>query len=164
MKITGSIALTIFCLMITIVACQPKEEVAETPVIDIEAIKQEIQDKENQFAELYNRKEMKSIGYYADDATTFAQNSPPLVGKPAIVEYLMENLDTTNLNQITFTTHEVFPSSDGEQVVEIGYYKVVDGEGLTVNTGNYMTLFVKRNGQYVCLRDMSACDMPLELE
>ena len=54
----------------------------------------------------------------------------------------------------------VFPSIDGVQVVEIGYYTVVDSTNTAVNTGNYMSLFEKRDGQYVCLRDMSASDMP----
>ena len=69
---------------------------------------------------------------------------------------------TTESNKISFTTNEVFVSNDGNQVVEIGYYKVVDSTNTAVNTGNYMVLFEKRNGKYVCVRDMSASDMPLE--
>ena len=69
---------------------------------------------------------------------------------------------TTKSNKISFTTNEVFVSNDGNQVVEIGYYKVVDSTNTAVNTGNYMVLFEKRNGKYVCVRDMSASDMPLE--
>jgi hypothetical protein len=67
---------------------------------------------------------------------------------------------TNNSNKISYTTKEVFVSNDGEQVVEIGYYKVTDSTNTPVNTGNYMVLFVKRDGKYVCLRDMSATDMP----
>ncbi len=61
-----------------------------------------------------------------------------------------------------FTTNEVYPSKDGDQVLEIGYYTVVDSANTVVSSGNYMSLFEKRDGQYVCLRDMSASDMPLE--
>lgn len=139
------------------------KEAAPPVTIDIEQIKKEIQAKENEYADVYNRREMKSIGYYADDATTFVQNHAPLVGKEAILEFLKANEDSTALTHtISFTTNEVFPSSDGNQVVEIGYYKVVDANNSTVNTGNYMVLFVKRDGHYVSFRDMSACDMPLE--
>jgi hypothetical protein len=53
-------------------------------------------------------------------------------------------------------------SSDGNQVVEIGYYKVVDSTDTPVNTGNYMSLFEKRNGRYYSVRDMSASDMTAE--
>jgi ketosteroid isomerase-like protein len=83
------------------------------------------------------------------------------VGKDSIIAFLKSDLNR-NLNKITFTTKEVFVSNDGEHVVEIGYYSVADSTNTPVNTGNYMSLFVKRDGKYVCLRDMSASDMPLE--
>jgi len=147
-------------MMSLIIACNTKKA---KPVVDIEQIKKEIQAKEDEFAATYNAGEKKNIGYYAEDATSFVQNSPPYVGKAAIVEYLMANLDSTDKsNKISFTTNEVFVSNDGEQVVEIGQYKVVDSANTSVNTGNYMVLFVKRDGKYVCLRDMSASDMPLK--
>jgi len=152
------------CLIPLIVGCSPKKEEAATmPVIDKEQIKKDIQAKENQFAELYNTGEVKNIGYYADDATSFSQNKAPLVGKPAIVEFLLAGIsESSRGNKITFTTKEVFVSSDGDQVVEIGYYNLADSANVPINTGNYMVLFEKRNGNYVVVRDMSASDMPLE--
>ena len=50
----------------------------------------------------------------------------------------------------------------GIHVVEIGSYTVVDSANTPINTGNYMSLFEKRDGKYVCLRDMSASDMPVK--
>jgi ketosteroid isomerase-like protein len=149
-------------LILSIVACNSnKQEQAAT--VDVEQIKKEIQAKEDEFAAIYNSGEMKNIGYYADDAITYSQNSPPHIGKPAILEYLFSNIDSLNRqNKISFTTTEVFVSNDANQVVEIGHYKVVDSANVPVNTGNYMTLFVKRDGKYVCLRDISASDMPVE--
>lgn len=133
------------------------------PVVDKEQIKKEIQDKENEFAATYNSGVLKNIGYYADDAISFSQNKPPLVGKAAIIEYLKAGMDSSSLgNEISFITNEVFPSSDGNQVVEIGYYKLLDSSKATINTGNYMVLFEKRDGKYVTIRDMSASDMPIE--
>lgn len=85
-----------------------------------------------------------------------------MVGKPAIVDYIKAGLDSSSIgNKISFKTNEVFVSNDGNQVVEVGYYKLVDSTNTTLNTGNYMVLFEKRNGSYVSLRDMSASDMPL---
>ena len=147
-------------LISLIIACYTKR--AE-PAVDNEQIKKEIQAKEDEFAATYNAGEMKNIGYYADDAVTFTQNSAPIVGKKAIVNYLFASIDSfSQYNKISYTTNEVFVSNDGNQVVEIGYYKVIDSTNTTVNTGNYMTLFVKRDGKYVCLRDMSASDMPIQ--
>ena len=154
----------LFVSAITVMfACNTKKEepVATAPaevVVDKEQIKKDIQAKENEFAATYNAGEEKNIGYYADDATTFYQNRAPLVGKKAIVEYLYSDLQS-NSNKISFKTNEVFVSNDGNQVVEVGYFKVVDSSNTPVNTGNYIVLFEKRNGKYVCVRDMSASDL-----
>jgi ketosteroid isomerase-like protein len=149
------------CTMALLFACTPKKSDTEAVVIDKEQIKKEIQAKEDAFAEIYNTGELKDIGYYADDATTFYQNKAPLVGKQAIVEFLKSDL-SSNSNKISFTTNEVFPSSDGNQVVEIGSYKVVDSTNTAINTGNYMVLFEKRDGSYFSVREMSASDMPVK--
>ena len=71
-------------------------------MIDKEQIMKEIQAKENEFAAVYNSGEMKNIGYYAEDATTFTQNSAPLVGRAAIVEYLKANIDSLDPRQTKF--------------------------------------------------------------
>ena len=153
----------LLCLMSLLLACNTKHTEPTATVIDKEQIKKEIQAKENEFAETYNSGIAKAIGYYADDAKTFAQNRTPLVGKAAIVEYLMADINAANRsNTISFTTNEVFVSNDGNMVVEIGYYKVVDSTNTAVNTGNYMSLFEKRNGRYLSVRDMSASDMPAQ--
>jgi ketosteroid isomerase-like protein len=132
-----------------------------TVVVDKEQIKKEIQAKEDQFAAIYNSGELKKIGYYAEDATTFAQNRAPIVGREAIIEYLKVDVES-NTDKISFTTKEVFPSNDGNLVLEIGYYQVVDSTNTPINTGNYMCLFEKRDGKYYCVREMSASDMPAE--
>jgi len=153
--VKGAIPVVAF---ISILACNTKVE--EPVVVDKEAIKAEIQAKENDFADLYNSGEFKSIGYYAEDAITYYQNRRPIVGMAERMEFLKEDLDS-NYNSITFNTREVFPSSDGNMVVEIGYYTVSDSSKIVINTGHYMSLFEKRNGKFVCLRDMSASDIEL---
>ena len=86
-----------------------------------------------------------------------------MIGKNAIVDYLVANIDSIPADyKISFTTNEVFVSNDAFQVVEVGYYKVVDSTNSIVNSGNYMSLFEKRDGKYVCVRDMSVSDIPLE--
>lgn len=148
-------------VIVFLFACSTKKEEPAVVAVDKEQIKKEIQAKEDEFAALYNSGEIKDIGYYADDATTFFQNKAPLVGKSAIVEFLKSDM-VSNSNKISFKTNEVFVSNDGNQVVEIGYFQVVDSTNAPINTGNYMSLFEKRNGKYVSLRDMSASDMPIE--
>jgi len=142
-------------------ACNEKKGELASTSVDKEQIKQEIQAKEDAFAELYNTGKLKDIGYYADDATTFFQNREPLVGKEAIINFLKNDI-ISNTDRISFKTNEVFVSNDGNMVVEIGYFKVVDSANAPLNSGNYMSLFEKRNGKYVAVRDMSASDMPVK--
>jgi ketosteroid isomerase-like protein len=156
--VAGTISLLFACNTRQSEPAAVKEEPAL--VVDKEQIKREIQAKEDEFAATYNAGVLKDIGYYADDATSFYQNRAPLVGKKAIVEFLAADLHS-NSNKISFKTNEVFVSNDGNLVVEIGYFKVVDSTNTAVNTGHYMSLFEKRNGKYVTIRDMSASDMPV---
>jgi len=144
------------CIIGSMLACNTRTD-EKTIAIDKDQIKKEIQAKEDSFAVLYNKEEMKNIGYYADDATTFYQNRKPIVGKDAIISFLKGDIVSSS-DKISFKTNEVFVSSDGNQVVEIGSYTLTDSLNKPFNTGNYMTLFEKRNGRYVAVRDMSASD------
>ena len=152
------------CVITLMFACNTKKEETAAGVVDKEQIKKEIQAKEDEFAAVYNSGVIKDIGYYADDATTFFQNRPALVGKEAIVEFLTTELSTATSNKISFKTNEVFVANDGNQVLEVGHFTVVDSAGTGINRGNYMSLFEKRNGKYVCVRDMSASDVDLSAQ
>jgi ketosteroid isomerase-like protein len=161
-KLLKSIALGI--IVAFAIACQPKKEepkAAETPVVDKEKIKSEIAAMEAVMADMYNMRSAASEEYYDENATSFSQNKPPLVGKFAIDKSIKEDLASFPEGYvISFSVNEIFPSSDGNQVVEIGSYKVVDAKGEVKFKGNYMTLFEKKDGKYVCIRDMGASDMP----
>ncbi|REG92193.1 YybH family protein [Flavobacterium aquicola] len=160
MKKIFSRGLVLSAVLLSLISCK-KEEPAVVAAIDTNQIKEEIQAKENEFADTYNAGIMKDIGYFADDAITYPQNNQPVTGKEAIVKYLKTHIDTISKGKkISFTTNEVFVAKDGEQVVEIGSYKVTDSTAAVVNSGNYMTLFVKKDGKYYSLRDMSTSDLP----
>jgi ketosteroid isomerase-like protein len=149
------------CISLLVIACNAKKEESAAAVVDKEQIKKDIQAKEDEFAATYNSGEIKNLGYYADDATTFYPHRAPLVGREAIVEFLKNDL-ISNTDKLSFNTNEVFVSNDGNQIVEVGYFKLVDSANTTINTGNYMSLFEKRNGKYVCIRDMSTSDTPIK--
>ena len=142
------------------VSCNDSKK-EETAAVDKEQIKKEIQAREDELAAVYNAGELKNIGYYAEDAVSYFQNRPPLVGKEAILDFLKGDV-SANPNKISFKTNEVYPSRDGHLVLEIGHFTVVDSTNTPLNSGNYMVLFEKRDGKYVCIRDMSASDRPME--
>jgi ketosteroid isomerase-like protein len=154
-KILSSIVF--ITILAFVIGCKPKEAEA----IDKEQVKNEIQAMENKMAEMYNNRDVNGEEYYANDAISFSQNKPPLVGKLAIDKSIKEDLIVfVKGHQIAFVANEVFPSTDGNQVVEIGSYRVSDSTSTAIYTGNYMALFEKREGKYVCIRDMAASDRP----
>lgn len=160
MKNKTMVKKTLFAGILTlIIACNSKKE--EPVVVDKAQIKKDIQAKENEFAATYNAGILKDIGYYADDAVSYYQNAAPLVGKAAIVDFLVSDI-SSNTNKISFTTGDVFVSDDGKQVLETGVFQVKDSTDAVINKGNYMSFFEKRNGKYVCVRDMSASDMKVK--
>ena len=142
-------------------ACNEKKEGPATVAVDKEQIKQEIQAKEDSFAAVYNSGELRSIGYYADDAVSYFQNRPPLIGKSAIVSFLKNDVSSI-ADRISFKTKEIFVSNDGNLVVEIGAFSVVDSLNAPINAGNYMSMFEKRDGKYVAVRDMSTSDATID--
>src|SRR6187455_2458799 len=97
-------------LLLVISCSNSKDKEPAASAVDKEQIKKEIQAKEDAFAELYNKGELKDIGYYADDATTFFQNRPPLIGKEAIVEFYKSAI-TSVTDKISFTSKDIFISN-----------------------------------------------------
>ncbi|WP_264521659.1 YybH family protein [Flavobacterium sp. N1994] len=155
-KILNSIVF--ISILAFVIGCKPK---TQEVTIDKVQIKNDIQAIENKMAEMYNNRELVGEEYYADDATSFSQNKPPLVGKSAIDQSIKEDLANFQKgNQIAFVANEIFPSNDGNQVIEVGSYRVSDSTSTAIYTGNYMALFEKRDGKYVCIRDMAASDRP----
>ena len=139
------------------IACNQKKEepIAAVPDIDNEQIKIEIQAVEDAFAAVYNTGNIDSLSYYADDATSYFSGKMPLEGKEAIHQSIKEELANFNKgDKISFETKEVYVANDGKHVMEIGAYKFVDSTGAKLRSGNYFSLFEKRDGKYKCVRDM----------
>lgn len=146
------------------ISCNKKTEEATTAsTVDKEKIKMEIQALENTFAEHYNSKNTDSITYYADDAKSFFIGRNPISSKDSIIAFLKNDMAGIEKGvKFSFTTNEVHVSNDGINVTEIGEFKLVDSTGAKLESGNYFSLFEKRNGKYVCIRDMAASNMPRE--
>lgn len=139
-----------------IVAC--KTAPVDSPAPDLGQIRTEIQAMENAYAVAQNAKDVTAImAYYASDAVSLPNEKPIASGAEAIMNYLKEDLmaDSTG-NTSTFEVMDIF--ADGRYVVETGKSTVKDSTGAVVSTGKYMSLFEKREGKYVCIRDIFNTD------
>lgn len=144
------------------IACQEKkpantnsEAVAsalEKP--DLAAIKAEIQSMNDAWAAASNKKDAATIlNFYADDAVSMPSNMPISKGREAIQKQIVAEFAKRNNNQImSFTTTEVF--GDENIITETGITIVKDAAGKVVSSGKYMSLWEKRDGKWLVIRDI----------
>ena len=161
-------ALLAVCMLL-IVSCKKEESapvVEAAPVVDVEQIKLEIQALEDAYAAASNARDVEGImPYYADDIVSYPADEPAIVGKEAMKASLLKDLaEYPKGSTVSYAVKDVFVSNDGNLVNEIGSYTAVDSLGKNIRTGHYISVFEKREGKYVCIRDMGASDMPKKKE
>lgn len=150
------------CVISFVIACTPKKAEPDAVVIDKEQVKKEIQAIENKFASIYTTRNIDSLTYYADDAVSYFVGQKPVAGKDSIHKFIQEELlYVPEGAKLINETLEIFVTGDGNNVAEIGAYKMVDSTGVILQNGHYFSFFAKRNGKYVCTRDM-ATSHPVE--
>lgn len=140
-------------------ACSTTEK-KET--IDMEKVRGEIQAMEDAYAAAEKAKDADGVAaYYSDDAMSYSRNRQPLSGKAAIRENIAINIakDTTG-NYNVYKVVDLY--AEGNSAVEIGSWTEFDSSGTELENGNYMSYFQKRNGKYICVRDMTTTTSPVK--
>ncbi len=123
--------------------------------IDLVKAKSDIQAMEDAYAAAEKAKDAAGVVvYYSEDATSYSRNQQPVSGKAAIKEDIAQRLakDTTG-NYNVYKVVDLF--AEGNMAVEIGSWTSVNSSGAEVDKGYYMSYFQKRDGKYVCVRDMN---------
>ena len=140
-------------ILFLLLACNQEKA---KPVIDKEQIKAEIQEIENKFAAVFTHRNLDSLTYYGDSAVSYFVGQQPIAGKAAIHKFIEEELKELPAGtKIINETLEIYVTGDGNNVAEIGAYKRVDSTGKILQNGHFFSFFSKRNGKYVCTRDMA---------
>lgn len=141
----------IVLVMLLVSSCQPAKP-------DLAQIRTEIQALEDSFANGINAKDADAvISYYATDAVSLESDAPAVKGQAAILEMIKRNIASDTLNLVvSFEIVDLFAA--GDLVTEIGKAIYKDSSGNIVKTGKYVSLFEKRNGKYVCIRDIYSND------
>ena len=131
-------------------------------VIDMDKVRTEIQAMEDAYAAGQKAEDADAVAaYYSEDAVSYSQNKQPLQGRKAIRDNIAKEIaaDTTE-NYNVYKIVDLF--ADGNIAVEIGSWTQFDPSGKQLDNGNYMSYFEKRDGKYVCVRDMSTTATPLK--
>ena len=155
MKFNHLFTLLAACLL-TFTACQTT---SETPP-DLAQIKSDIQQVENAWATALNTKDIDALMVlYADGAVSMVNNGPTLTGKDAIRKYQLEEWKSNPVpGNFSFETTEVY--SDGNTVTDIGISTLRNEGGKVVGTGKYVCIWEKRDGKYLCTREIYNDDQP----
>ena len=134
-------------------SCSTPPEVPKP--VDTAALRVEIQAMEDAFAKAEKEKNADEVVlYYSDDAISYNRNEPPSVGKAAIKEKIAKQLASDTIG-VTHVYKVVDLFADGNMVTEVGSFTNLNAAGAEVDKGFYMSCFQKRDGKYVCVRDMS---------
>lgn len=133
---------------------------APEAALNMDSVKAEIQKLEAAYAAGDKAKDVDAIAaYYSDDAISYNFNEEPSVGKAAIKERIAARISKETGRQVyTYSVVDVF--AEGKQAVEVGTWTSTDSAGKEVDKGHFMSVFEKRDGKYICIRDMSVSSMP----
>lgn len=136
------------------------EEIATTVAAepDMAAIKAEIQSLEDAWAAAENAGDVTALlAFYADDAVSMGGGSPMAVGKAAIQKEIEAGQAARPAG--TSVKYEVLDVFGNESTVtEVGKTTRTDASGKVISSGKYMAIWEKRDGKYVCVRDISNND------
>jgi uncharacterized protein (TIGR02246 family) len=158
MKIRSRIAGLLAILTFFFTSCSAPDNTAEP--LDLAKAKTDIQAMEDAFAAAEKAKDADAVAaYYADDAISYSRNKPPAVGKAAIRESIAQQIakDTTG-NYNVYKVVDLF--GEGNMLVEIGSWRVLNPSGAEIDKGHYMSYFQKKDGKYTCVRDMNVSSNP----
>ncbi|MBK8517279.1 MAG: DUF4440 domain-containing protein [Saprospiraceae bacterium] len=139
-------------MMISITSCKQAASTEAAAAPDMAQLKTDIQAMENAFEANMTAGDAAAVAaYYAGDALSLDNNGPMLSGKEAITANIAKNIAESGKNKTSFEVVDV--KASGDLLVEVGKSTTVDSTGAVVRTGKYLSVFEKRDGKYVCIRD-----------
>jgi len=149
-----SIAILMYLLAFS--ACQQAGESST----DLTQIKNDIQARENAWADALNAQDLDALmAMYTDDAVSMADNAPMKVGKDAIrKDQEMEFANQPEGMTYSFETLDVYGNTD--MVTETGQSTYKDADGKVLGSGKYMVVWKKEGDAYLCVREIYNNDTP----
>ncbi|MFZ1529976.1 MAG: DUF4440 domain-containing protein [Ferruginibacter sp.] len=121
---------------------------------DLAKLKTEIQALETAWAAADNARDTNALAaFYADDAVSMSNNKPMLVGKAAIAKDIAISLPKKDKGStVSYDVMDVYGNDDC--VTETGKSTSKDAAGKVIYTGKYMAIWEKRNGKFLCVREI----------
>ena len=125
---------------------------------DPATLKAEIQELETAWAKADNDRDVNTLAaFYSEDAVSMSNNAPMSVGSAAIKKDMEASMAKRPMGVTTsYDVLDVF--GGGDYVTEVGKTTRKDSTGKVTTTGKYMAIWKKRDGKWICIRDISNDD------
>lgn len=159
------IAIAFFGLCIIAISCNESgaDKTAETTSdstelvsvkTDAAQLKKEMQELETAWSNADNAGDVNAMAaFYADDAMSLANGKPMLVGKAAIKKDMEENMAKKPKGiKVNYEVMDVYGSDN--YATEVGKATRTDSTGKAMPGAKYMAIWEKRNGKWLCIRDI----------
>jgi uncharacterized protein (TIGR02246 family) len=132
-----------------------------SPVADTAADETAIRGINPQWFQAYAAGDADAIAaLYAEDAVLSPPGAPPARGRAAIRDYLAGDVAASKAAGVSFNPG---PSPEFAVSGDLGWewntFNVTDGAGATVDTGKYVTVYARRDGNWVIVRDIWNSDV-----
>jgi len=125
---------------------------------DNQKLKAEIQALENAWANADNARDVNALAaFYSDDAVSLANNRRMFTGNAAIKKDLEESI-AKRPKGVTIAYDVLDAIGCENYVTEVGKITRKDSTGKITSTGKYMALWEKRDGKWICIRDIGNDD------
>jgi len=141
--------------MIVLAGCQKAAE-------DTSADEAKIRESAPAFADAFNAGDVEKLtAMYWDDAVLLPPGTTGKSGTAAIREFFAADTAAVSAAGLKFVIPEAGAVDvSGDLAYESGTYSVTDASGATVDTGKYIGVFQKREGEWRYIRDTWNSDTP----
>lgn len=144
-----------------VVACTPRPAVPIPP--DPAAENAKLRSESMVWFDLYANGDGPGMGsLYAEDAVLMPPGTGAVTGRAAIAKFLGDEAAGAKAAGVAIKNREVTGSGvSGDTGWISGTYDVVDASGKVVDSGNYLSVHQRINGQWLYIRDTWNSDRPV---
>ena len=151
---------TVCCLAFMALQCNQQQSAS-----DIQAAESAFRSINKSWFEAYNAGDVDGVvALYAEDAVVSAPGAPPARGHAAIHKLITNDIEGTKAAGLSLKGGEKSDAGvSGDLGWEWGTFTVIDQSGATVDRGKYTSIFARKDGKWLIIRDTWNSDGPMQM-
>lgn len=149
------------CLVVSVATACSSSDTTHPSDAGVTAAEATIRAGTAAWNEAYNAGEVdKLVALYTDDTVVMPPNAPALSGHEALKAYLTKDVAASRAAGLVAKDGTSTVGVSGDLAWHAGSSSVVDASGKTVETGSYVEVWRRTNGQWLMVRDIWNDDAP----